>query len=136
MIFNGKDSVLGRLATYAAKAALEGEDVVIVNADGIVIVGDKNAIVHKYSELRRIGTMSKGPFFPRTVTGIIKRTIRGMVRRKRAHGMDAFRRIRVYEGLPEEYKNRELVDIAKVRTDRPVHKITVGELANVLKQRI
>ena len=38
MIFDGKDAVLGRLATYAAKAALEGEEVTVVNAGDIVIV--------------------------------------------------------------------------------------------------
>jgi LSU ribosomal protein L13P len=32
MIIDGKNAVLGRLASYAAKAANEGEDVIIVNA--------------------------------------------------------------------------------------------------------
>ena len=65
MIIDGKDSVLGRLATFAAKSALEGENVDIVNAKDIVIVGNKNNILKKYLERRRIGTMSRGPFFPR-----------------------------------------------------------------------
>ena len=136
MIFNGKDSILGRLSTEAAKAALEGDEVVIVNANDIVIIGGKNSIVYKYKERRRIVTMAKGPFFPRTTIGIVKRSIRGMVKRKRSKGMDAFRRIKVYEGVPEEYKNKEMIDTAKVKMDRPVHKIKVSELANILKQNI
>ena len=83
MILDGKDSILGRLSSVAAKAVLEGEQVVIVNARDIVIVGDKNSILKKYTERRRIGTMSKGPFFPRDINGIVRRAIRGMIRRKR-----------------------------------------------------
>jgi large subunit ribosomal protein L13 len=135
MIIDGKNAVLGRLATFAAKSALEGEEVNIVNADDIVIVGNKNSILHKYLERRRIGTMSKGPFFPRDVNGIVRRAVRGMIRNKRYHGREAFKNIKVFEGLPEEMKGKEIIEMAKVRTDKPVHKIKIKELANILKQR-
>ncbi|MCL4398871.1 MAG: 50S ribosomal protein L13 [Candidatus Parvarchaeota archaeon] len=134
MIIDGKDSVLGRLATFAAKSALEGENVDIVNAKDIVIVGNKNNILKKYLERRRIGTMSKGPFFPRDTKGIVRRALRGMIRDKRYHGREAFKRIKVYEAVPEELKGREMVNIAKVRMDKPIHKVKIGELANILKQ--
>jgi len=134
MIIDGKDSVLGRLATFAAKSALEGENVDIVNAKDIVIVGNKNDILDKYLERRRIGTMSKGPFFPRDIKGIVRRAIRGMIRNKRYHGREAFKRIRVYEAIPEELKDKEMINISKVRMDKPIHKVKIGELANILKQ--
>jgi large subunit ribosomal protein L13 len=134
MIIDGKDSVLGRLATFAAKSALEGEEVNIVNAKEIVIVGDKNNILKKYLERRRIGTMSKGPFFPRDTKGIVRRAIRGMIRNKRYHGREAFKRIKVYESVPEELKDKEMINIAKLRIDKPIHKVKIGELANILKQ--
>ena len=134
MIIDGKDSVLGRLATFVAKSALEGENVDIVNAKDIVIIGNKDSILKKYLERRRIGTMAKGPFFPRDVKGIVRRAVRGMIRDKRAHGRDAFRRVKVFDGLPDELKDKEMVQIAKVRMDRPIHKVKVGELANILKQ--
>ena len=134
MIIDGKDSVLGRLATFAAKSALEGEQVDIVNAKEIVIVGNKNDILKKYLERRRIGTMSKGPFFPRDTKGIVRRALRGMIRNNRYHGMEAFKMIKVYESVPEELKDKEMVNIAKVRMDKPIHKVKIGELANILKQ--
>lgn len=134
MIIDGKDSVLGRLATFAAKSALEGEQVYIINANDIVIVGNKNSILKKYLERRRIGTMSKGPFFPRDTKGIVRRAIRGMIRDKRYHGREAFKRIKIFEGAPEELKDKEIVNIAKVRMDKPIHKVKIGELANILKQ--
>jgi large subunit ribosomal protein L13 len=134
MIIDGKDSVLGRLATFAAKSALEGEEVDIVNAKEIVIIGNKNSILKKYLERRRIGTMAKGPFFPRDTKGIIRRAIRGMIRDKRYHGREAFKRIKVYDSIPEELKGKDMINIAKVRIDKPIHKVKIGELANILKQ--
>ena len=135
MIIDGKNSVLGRIATHAAKAALEGDTVDIVNAKDIVIIGEKNSIVAKYRQRREVGTMSKGPFFPRDIKGIVLRAVRGMVKRKTFHGMMAMRRIKVHEDIPDDLKGKEMVEIAKFRQDRPVHKVKIGELSNILKQR-
>ncbi|MCL4400734.1 MAG: 50S ribosomal protein L13 [Candidatus Parvarchaeota archaeon] len=135
MIIDGKDSVLGRVATYAAKAALEGEKVVLVNANDLVIIGEKNNVVAKYRTKLEIGTTSKGPFFPRDVKGIVKRAIRGMLKRKSPHGRDAFRRITVFAELPEEYKDKEKLNFAHVRLDKPIHMVKIAELSNILKYR-
>ena len=135
MIIDGKDAVLGRMATHAAKAALSGEEVTVLNAKDLVIIGDKNAIVAKYVQRMQVGTTSKGPFYPRTVIGIVKRAIRGMLKRKSVRGMDALRRIRVYDDVPVEFNNKPKEAVHKVRTDRPVHKVTIGELSSILKNR-
>jgi large subunit ribosomal protein L13 len=135
MILDGKDAVLGRLATYAAKAALEGEEVAVVNAGDILIVGSKNDIIKKYRERLEIGTMSKGPFFPRDIRGIVRRAIRGMLKRKRLHGREALARIKIFEDLPAEFKDKNIISTAKVRTDKPVHKLKIAELSNILKYK-
>lgn len=135
MIIDGKDAVLGRLATLAAKTALEGEEVDIVNANDIVIIGNKNSILHKYLERRRIGTMSKGPFFPRDTKGIVGRAVRGMIRNKRYHGREALKRVKIFESIPESLQGKEMVEVARFRTDRPIHKIKIMELADILKQK-
>lgn len=135
MIIDGKDSVLGRVATYAAKAALEGNNVVLVNANDLVIIGKKNDIVGKYREKLEMGTKSKGPFFPRDVNGIVKRAIRGMLKRKSPHGRDALRRVKVFADTPEEYKSKEKLNLAHVKMDKPIHKVKIAELSNILKYR-
>ncbi len=43
-IIDGKDAVLGRLASYAAKEALKGEEVIIVNCKEVIITGNKKDI--------------------------------------------------------------------------------------------
>ena len=43
-IIDGKNAVLGRLASFVAKEALKGEEIVIVNCDEIMITGNKKLV--------------------------------------------------------------------------------------------
>ncbi|MGC8516334.1 MAG: 50S ribosomal protein L13 [Candidatus Acidifodinimicrobium sp.] len=133
MIIDGKNAVLGRLASYAAKAANEGEEVVIVNAGEIVITGNKNAVVKDFADRLQIGTASKGPFINRTTVGLVRRAIRGMVKRQISQGREALKRIKVYDGVPEEFKGKETVSIAKIPEDSVVHRVKISEISNILK---
>ncbi|TAL55726.1 MAG: 50S ribosomal protein L13, partial [Nanoarchaeota archaeon] len=49
-IIDAKDSVLGRVATFAAKKALLGDNVIVVNADKAYISGDKHKIILDYKD--------------------------------------------------------------------------------------
>jgi large subunit ribosomal protein L13 len=133
MIIDGDGAVLGRLASQAAKAALEGENVNVINAEKIVIVGDRNVIIKKYMGRIELGTMSKGPFIHRTVEGIVKRAIRGMLKRKSVRGMDALRHVKVFRGMPPDLNDNEKISVSHFRTDKPVHRMSIGDLSNVIK---
>jgi len=117
MIINGKDAILGRLAAYVAKAALKGEEVVIVNCEQIVITGNKSFIKANLEEKRtHVGSTQKGPKVSRTSEKIVKRVIRGMLPNYRTgRGRDALKRIRCYEGLPKELEKTKL-EIFESRT--------------------
>jgi len=57
-VINAEGLILGRLASKVAKMLLEGEEVVIVNAEKAVITGNREDIFAKYkqrTELRTIG---------------------------------------------------------------------------------
>ncbi|MCW1301642.1 MAG: 50S ribosomal protein L13 [Candidatus Parvarchaeota archaeon] len=133
MIIDGKDAVLGRLASYAAKAANEGEEVIVVNAGEIIITGNKNAVMKDFADRLQIGTASKGPFINRTVEGLVRRAIRGMVKRQIAQGRDAFKRIKVFGGMPEEYRGKELIQVAKLPESSTVHRVKISEISKMLK---
>jgi large subunit ribosomal protein L13 len=135
VIIDGKDCVLGRVATYAAKMAFEGEQVSVINAGDLVIIGDKNGIVSDYRNRLEIGTMSKGPVQQRTVEGIVKRAIKGMMHRKTPRGREAIGRVKVYAGVPEDLKVKESIVVAKMRMDKPVHRLKISELSNILKYK-
>lgn len=47
-------------------------------------------------------------YFPRRPDHIVKRTIRGMLPYKRERGADAFRRVKVYVGVPDELADSEM----------------------------
>ena len=40
-IIDGKGAILGRLASYAAKQALKGEEIVVLNCEEVIITGNK-----------------------------------------------------------------------------------------------
>ena len=106
MIIDASNLVLGRIATKAAKSALMGEEIYIVNCENAVVTGSKEFIVSEYIRKRDMGTF-KGPIFFRSPEKFVKRAIRGMLPRKKDKGMNAFRRIKCYMGVPDEFKKKK-----------------------------
>jgi len=65
IVIDGKNAIMGRLASYTAKQALRGEDVVIVNCGEIIITGSRKNITKELLEKRgRVGRGQKGPRVP------------------------------------------------------------------------
>ena len=114
MIINAENLILGRFATVAAKKALLGEKVVIVNCEKAIVTGDKYKLFQSYKQRRDRGTF-KGPFLPRLPDRFVKRTIRGMLPYKQPKGKSAFDNITCHIGLPKEFegKDTENIDNAK-----------------------
>lgn len=106
LIIDATDSRVGRMATHAAKAALNGRTVVVVNCEEAVIVGTRRAILEKYIHIRQLGRPTKGPFLPRMPDRFVRRIIRSMLPYKTSRGSDAFKRIMCYIGTPEEYAGK------------------------------
>ena len=112
-IIEGKDAILGRLASYTAREALKGEEIAIVNCEQIIITGNKKDIQeYLESKRKRVGTTQKGPKVSRTSEKIVKRTIRGMLPNYRTgRGRDAFKRIKCYVGVPKEFEAEKKIII-------------------------
>ncbi len=113
IVINGENTILGRLASYAAKKALEGYTVYIINAEKVAITGNKKDILRRYLKKIQRGDPYKGPFFPRQPHLIVKRTIRGMLPWKKKKGREAYRRVKVFVGFPEELKNYQIIELDK-----------------------
>jgi len=106
MIIDATNSRLGRMATHAAKAALEGEEVVIVNCEEAVITGKKQVIVGQYVWKRDLGRPTKGPFVPRMPDRFVRRIVRSMLPYKSPRGVAAFKRVQCYIGTPKEFEGK------------------------------
>lgn len=115
IVIDGKDAALGRLASYAAKQALRGEDVVVVNCKEIIITGNKRNIREDFTVRRqRVGTTQQGPKVPRTSEKVLKRAVRGMLPDHRSgRGKIALSKVICYPNIPAEYKDVKKISMAK-----------------------
>jgi len=130
-IIDATGLTLGRLSTNIAKRLLEGEEIAIINSEKAMISGKKSSIKERYKQKREVGTYRKGPFYPRLPDQIVKRTIRGMLPYQKPHGRTAFKRLRCYAGIPDEFKGKEAKKIAEAEK-KPVDFMTVEELSRFL----
>ncbi len=128
-IIDADNAVLGRLASIVAKRLLNGEEIIIVNAEKAVIVGNKSFIIEKYKERRNIGSVRKGPHYPRMPDRILRRTVKGMLPIKKSHGKEAYRRLKVYMGVPKELKSGEFEVLEDAKNNKLEGFITLKDLS-------
>ena len=134
-IIDATNCIIGRLGTNVAKRLLKGEEIIIVNSEKAIIAGKKRKIKEAYKQKREIGTYRKGPFFPRMPDKILKRTIRGMLPYQTPSGRKAFKRLRCYIDIPDEFKDKKLEKIEEA-LKKPVDYITIEELSRSLGAKI
>ncbi len=132
MIIDASDLILGRMATVAAKKALAGEEVVIVNCEKAVITGKRNDIAAKYMKRIEIGQPTKGPFVLRRPDMLVRRTIRGMVPRKKTRGREAFKKVKCFISMPENIKAEQIETIKDATRSSSRNFITVKELCRLI----
>ena len=114
IIIDGKDMILGKVASYTAKQLLKKENIVLLNAGKLIITGNKKDIVDKYLKRRSVKPKqnpSHRPRWPRVPNLLVRRVVRGMLPYKSQRGRDAYKRLKVYTDAPEELK-------AKVKENR------------------
>lgn len=131
-IIDATGLVLGRMATHAAKQALDGEEVHIVNAEKAIVTGSsKRAIQERYHFKRTVGTLRKGPFFPREPHKIVKRTCRGMLQYQKPAGRAAYKRIQAHIGVPKTLQGQDAQTVETARRDVRTY-MTIAELSAAL----
>ena len=138
MIIDAKDLILGRLATVAAKKALLGEKIDIINAEEAAISGGKKWIIGHYVQTRDRGIPLKGPYMQRLPDKFVKRAIRGMLPYKQEKGRNAYKKIKCHIGVPEELKGQKAETLAEANINKlpNVKFIKVKELCKLLGAKI
>ena len=130
IIIDAKGLILGRMASIIAKRLLQGESIIVLNAEKTAISGKRLQIVKEAKTFLEVGHPRKGPYHPRRPDRIVRRTIRGMLPRKKPKGKQAYKRLKVYLGAPKEFEDKEIqtiLDASAEKLKSPY--ITVGELA-------
>lgn len=135
---DAENAVAGRLASFAAKQALLGFTVNIVNCEKAIISGDKYKTTARYHYRNvEMGQPHKGPFIPKMPDRFVRRIVRGMLGHKRGRGRDAFKRVMCYIGVPEEMKGKDLVRAEKGVEALPrLRYVTVGDLCRSMGGKI
>jgi large subunit ribosomal protein L13 len=131
-VINATDSIIGRLASNVAKRLLEGENIIIVNAEKGLLSGDPGFLAQKYLKRYHIKTKSnplKGPFFPRKPDQILKRTVRGMLPYKKSKGKEAYKRLKVFCDVPHMFQDKTIEVLESTQKNNPkASYITLEEL--------
>ncbi|HSB47300.1 MAG TPA: 50S ribosomal protein L13 [Candidatus Bilamarchaeum sp.] len=129
MIVDGNNMIFGRLASQVAKKLMTGEEVHLINAEKIVIVGNPKQISQRYLTKRGIkhkGTPERSPVWSRIPHMLVKRMIRGMLPRETSRGRVALKKLRVYTGNPKNLAASGKVESAEY--DGISKHITIKEL--------
>ena len=139
MIIDADKNIVGRLAAYVAKKALNGEEIHIINSEKAVITGRPDEIYAEYKRKKEMGAPKVGPIQPRTPERILKRNIRGMLPYKKPRGKDAYKNIKCYVGIPKEFEGEEPVKLPEEYTiskTRRTSYVTIESISNKLGAKV
>eukprot|EP00958_Prasinococcus_capsulatus_P029616 scaffold7570_cov430-Prasinococcus_capsulatus_cf.AAC.4 len=137
VVIDAKAHMLGRLASLVAKQLLNGQKVVVVRCEDLVLSGGfvrQKEKFCRYIRKRMNTNPRKGPFHFRAPSKIFYKAVKGMVPHKTKRGTAALERLKVFEGIPEDYqKTKRMVcpDALQVLRLLPGHKyVTLARLAS------
>jgi len=120
LYLDGTGMRLGRLATKVAKQLINGNSVVIVNVEKMVVSGSRASVLSKYARWMLLRTFKNpedvGPKQHRTPDRLIYYSVRNMLP-KSPMGKTALKRLKVYMGIPESLKSKtfQKIDDADVK---------------------
>ena len=135
-VIDAAGMISGRLCSKVAKLIISGNKVVVVNAEKAVITGSKSSIKKSWEEWLEIGSITnplQGPYHPRNPDRILQRMVRGMLPMRKSKGPTSLKRLRVYNGVPEEFSKAKMTTFDDVKATKPLaFYTTVGEVAKLI----
>lgn len=126
--------IAGRMCSNVAKLLLEGNSVVIINAEKTLFSGQRGSVMKGWFDYLKIASVvhpKHGPFHARTPEGILTRMIRGMIPRRKPKGVSAMRRLRVYSSTPKQYEKAAFSGFENSAATKPAaYYIPLSEIAS------
>ena len=114
--------IAGRMCSHVSKLLLKGNRVTIVNSEKAMLSGNRYKTIDLYKEFLEINSVTNpihGPFHPRRPDTKTKTS-----------GIEAFKRLRVYIGIPDQFMNKKAEFFEDSKITRPPAKyISVGDVA-------
>jgi large subunit ribosomal protein L13 len=129
-LVNAEGLIVGRMCSKVAKRLLNGEEVIILNAEKAVFSGKKKSKVAEAHKFLEVGAPMRGPFHYRRPDRFLRKIVRGMVPFKQPKGKSAYKRLKVFMGVPLEFKDQPMITFTEAQSSdlRGPH-FTLGEMA-------
>ncbi len=137
LVIDAAGLLVGRLATQAARAALHGHTVRVINCEQAVISGSKPFLVAEWTRRFRQGVPRKGPYIHRYPDRMVRRVIRGMLPHHNPRGRVAFAKTMCYIGVPTELKGVKAITIEGAKAGKlPTNRyLTMAQLCKEIGGR-
>ena len=133
VVIDATNCIAGRMCSHVSKLLLQGNRVAIVNAEKAMLSGNRYKTIESYKEHLEINSVTNpihGPFHPRRPDTILSKMVRGMVPKRKSDGITAFKRLRVYMGVPERMKNAKMESFDDSKITKPEsYYISLAEVA-------
>ena len=133
MIVDVKGLLMGRIATFIAKKALEEEEIIVINCKDVVLSGGPKAIISHYKKKLELGNARWGPFYIRNSAMLFKKAVRGMLPWHNTRGREAYKRIKCYATSPKDLKGKPItIEEFHISKHKSPKHITLGEVSKHL----
>lgn len=133
IVVDATNCIAGRMCSHVSKLLLQGNKVAIVNAEKAMLSGNRYKVIEQYKEHLEINSVTNpihGPFHPRRPDTMLTKMVRGMVPKQKTTGIEAFQRLRVYIGVPDEMKAAKMQSFEDSKIRKPeAYYISVGDVA-------
>ena len=135
LVVDASSLVVGRLSSIVAKQLLQGRRVAIVNAEKALMTGSRQRTVNDrllFLEVKGRVSSRHTPRHYRRPDNFLRRMVRGMLPRRKAKGIAALKRLRVYIGVPGQYEGKA-ASLEEAKFEATGRKcITLGELCTAI----
>lgn len=136
IIINAEGLILGRMSSLIAKRLLEGQNIMVVNAEKAIISGKRISKVTEAKTFLEVGHLRWGPIHYRRPDRIARKTVRGMLPYRQPKGKQAYKRLKVFMGVPDELKSQQMETLPKAQaTKLTCPSFTLGEFAKEIGWR-
>jgi len=139
-LVDAKGKIMGRLCSFLARHAQQGDNIVIINAKDAVVTGSTPSITRWRIAKQDIHTHARpldGPFWPHRPDTLLRHCLRGMLP-KNDRGARALKRVQVFVGdIPEHLKYKYPIqgEIQVLKADgekTKAHMLTLGQLSKLI----
>jgi large subunit ribosomal protein L13 len=97
------------MSSNIAKRLLSGEYITVLNAEKAVYSGKKKSKIAEAHLFLEVGAPERGPFHYRRPDRMLKKTVRGMLPYNQPKGKTAFKRLKIFMGIPLEFQNQPTI---------------------------